>query len=153
MPAFIALGSNLGNRSENICRGKAELGKLGLIIPSPLIIETDDESGVGPPYLNTVVKLETTIVNPCLLLEECLRIELTCGRDRSLPPNSPRTLDLDLILVEGMRGKWEWNSPSDLLQIGQILSLILPHPRAFYRDFVVRPLEALEGGRSLDLAD
>ena len=148
MIAHIALGSNLGDRSKNISIGISELAKLGQLTPSPLITETDDESGLGPPYLNTVVKLDTHIADPRTLIEECLRIELACGRNRALPPNSPRTLDLDLVMADGWRGKWEWDTPMDLLQLapqlGPKLALILPHPRAKLRDFVMKPLEALK---------
>lgn len=142
MIAFIALGSNLGDRRKNIAAGMAGLERLGRATPSPLIVETEDESGVGPPYLNTVAKLDTSI-GPCALLEECLRIELACGRDRALPSGSPRTLDLDLIMAEGCNGSWEWGAPDDLSQIGRTLTLVLPHPRAVSRKFVMEPLEAL----------
>jgi 2-amino-4-hydroxy-6-hydroxymethyldihydropteridine diphosphokinase len=141
--ARIALGSNLGDRSNNISLGISELSILGGLTRSPLVIESDDESGVGPPYLNTVIKLDTHIEDPRILLEECLRVELACGRDRTLPPNSPRTLDLDLIEAEGWRGVWEWNTPDDLLQLGPRLTLILPHPRANSREFVMKPLNAI----------
>lgn len=143
MIAFIALGSNIGDRAKNISDGIDWLGKLGLAIPSPLVLETEDETSTGPPYLNTVVRLDTPISDARALLEECLRIEIALGRDRRLPTNSPRTLDLDLIMIEGWRGAWEWDAPADLLQLGPKLSLILPHPRASSREFVVKPLEAL----------
>jgi 2-amino-4-hydroxy-6-hydroxymethyldihydropteridine diphosphokinase len=144
MIAYIALGSNSGDRPKNISSGVSELRKLGQLTPSPLIIETDDESGVGPPYLNTVIKLDAHIDDPRILLEECLRMELVCGRDRTLPPNSPRTLDLDLIAAKGWLGNWVWDTPDDLLQLGPTLTLTLPHPRATSREFVMEPLKAIE---------
>ncbi|MDR0499377.1 MAG: 2-amino-4-hydroxy-6-hydroxymethyldihydropteridine diphosphokinase [Holophagales bacterium] len=143
MIAYVALGSNLGNRSKNISFGISELCKLGRLTCSPLVIESEDESGIGPPYLNTVIKLDACIADPRVLLEECLRTELACGRDRTLPPNSPRVLDLDLIAAEGWLGNWEWDAPGDLFQIGPKLTLILPHPRAEFREFVMKPLKAL----------
>jgi len=142
--AFIALGSNLGDRSKNLSFGIGELAKLGIITPSPLTIESDDETGIGPPYLNTVVKLDAYVSDPRALLEECLRIEIARGRNRALPPNSPRTLDLDLISAEGWTGAWEWDTPSDLLALGNTLTLVLPHPRASVREFVMKPLEAIK---------
>ena len=143
MIAYIALGSNLGDRSNNISLGISELSGLGILTRSPLMVETDDECGIGPPYLNTAIKLDAQIADPRILLEQCLRIEILCGRDRALPPNSPRTLDLDLIKAEGWRGTWEWNTPNELLQLGSTLTLILPHPRAESREFVMKPLRAL----------
>ena len=151
MIAYIALGSNLGNRRQLLNRGISELAKLGQIIASPLTMETADESGTGPNYLNTVVKLDTRIDNPRTLLEECLRIEIAWGRNRNLPPNSPRTLDLDLIMVENWRGCWDWDTPYDLLQLGPELSLALPHPRARSRSFVLEPLAALGVGDGIEL--
>jgi 2-amino-4-hydroxy-6-hydroxymethyldihydropteridine diphosphokinase len=141
--AFIAIGSNLGDRRKNIATGIAHLERLGRVTPSSLTIETEDESGIGPPYLNTFAKLDTHIPDPCALLEECLRIELACGRDRALPHGSPRTLDLDLAMVDGMSGEWEWGAPKDLSQLGGTLTLTLPHPRAKSRKFVMEPLKAL----------
>jgi 2-amino-4-hydroxy-6-hydroxymethyldihydropteridine diphosphokinase len=144
--AYIALGSNLNDRRKNIALGIIALEELGQLTPSPLIMESDDEAGLGPPYLNTVVRLETQITDPCVLLEECLRIELANGRDRTLPPGSARTLDIDLITVEECCGVWEWDSPKDLMQVATTLTLILPHPRAGHRDFVREPLCRI-GGR------
>jgi 2-amino-4-hydroxy-6-hydroxymethyldihydropteridine diphosphokinase len=141
--AYIALGSNLGDRLKNISYGVEALAKLGQVAESPLVLETADEAGIGPPYLNTVARLDAHIADPRALLEECLRIELACGRDRSLPPNSPRELDLDLIMAEGWQGNWEWAAPDDLLQLGPSLTLVLPHPRANSRDFVMEPLRAM----------
>ena len=143
MIAYIALGSNLGDRLKNIAEGMARLAKLGQTTPSPLIMECGDESGMGPPYLNTAARLDNHLVCPRALLEECLRIEIACGRDRSLPPNSPRTLDIDLISVDGWSGSWEWTAPKGLEIVSPRLTLILPHPRAGLRDFVIKPLEAL----------
>jgi 2-amino-4-hydroxy-6-hydroxymethyldihydropteridine diphosphokinase len=145
--AYIALGSNMGDRLKNISFGIGALAKLGQVSESPMILETADEAGIGPPYLNTVARLDSCLADPRALLEECLRIELACGRDRSLPPNSPRELDLDLIMAEGWQGNWEWAAPEDLLQMGAFLTLILPHPRAEFRDFVMRPLRAIDANR------
>ncbi|MDR1841312.1 MAG: 2-amino-4-hydroxy-6-hydroxymethyldihydropteridine diphosphokinase [Holophagales bacterium] len=143
LSVYIALGSNLGDRPKNIAFGVSELKKFGDLAPSPLTVESEDESGIGPPYLNTVVKLDAHISDPRALLEECLRIEIACGRNRALPPNSPRTLDLDLIVADGWQGVWEWDAPGDLLALGPKLTLILPHPRAKYREFVMKPLRAI----------
>ena len=141
--AYIALGSNIGDRQKHIGLGISWLEKIGRITPSPLIVETNDESGLGPPYLNTVVELDTPIPDPKRLLEECLRIELACGRERPDAPNAPRALDLDLIIVDGWIGNLEWDTPDDLLCLGPLLTLTLPHPRAGQRAFVQEPLKAL----------
>ncbi len=141
--ALVALGSNLGDRRINLARGVAAVAALGAVTASPLVLETADESGTGPAYLNTVALLEARTEGPGALLEELLRIELALGRDRTAGRNAPRTLDLDLVAVEGHAGAWRWPAPTDLSPLGPDLDLELPHPRAHQRPFVLEPLEAL----------
>lgn len=143
MNAVIALGSNLGDRRANLAAGVEGLGELGGVRVSSLVMETPDESGRGPDYLNTVALLATAIEDPRRLLEALLRIELRCGRDRTQGRNAPRTLDLDLIAVGGQSGHWAWEAPGDLRLLGPELRLELPHPRAFTRPFVLEPWRAL----------
>jgi 2-amino-4-hydroxy-6-hydroxymethyldihydropteridine diphosphokinase len=141
--AVIALGSNLGDRRSHLEAGLTALGTLGTVVPSPLVMETPDESGRGPAYLNTVAILITEDLDPCRLLESLLRLELAEGRDRNIGKNAPRTLDLDLITTDGPPGPWTWPAPEDLRALGPDLSLELPHPRAFRRPFVLEPWRAL----------
>jgi 2-amino-4-hydroxy-6-hydroxymethyldihydropteridine diphosphokinase len=144
LEAIIALGSNLGDRRAHLEAGLNALRELGALTPSPLVMETQDESGLGPDYLNTVARLDCGLESPCALLEALLRIELRLGRDRAAGRNAPRTLDLDLIRVTGHSGWWVWPSPGDLRSLGEQLTLALPHPRAEGRPFVQEPLRVLE---------
>lgn len=143
MKSVIALGSNLGDRRAHLEAGLAALRTLGPVVPSPLVMETADESGRGPAYLNTVAILVTGEADPRRLLESLLRLELAEGRDRSAGRNAPRTLDLDLITTDGPPGRWIWDTPEDLRALGPELMLELPHPRAFSRPFVLEPWRAL----------
>lgn len=143
MKAIIALGSNLGDRRAHLAAGLGALRTLGGVVPSPLVMETPDESGRGPAYLNTVAVLVTEETDPRRLLESLLRLELAQGRDRTAGRNAPRTLDLDLITTDGPPGHWTWPAPEDLRLLGPDLSLELPHPRAFSRPFVLEPWRAL----------
>ena len=143
MRSLVALGSNLGDRRASLEAGLAALARLGAVAPSPLWPSTPDESGRGPDYLNTVALLETAEEDPRALLEDLLRAELRLGRDRSQGRNAPRTLDLDLIAVEGAEGFWRWPAPADLAVLGPELTLELPHPRARTRPFVTEPARAL----------
>jgi len=143
MKAVVALGSNLGGRQAHLDAGLIALCTLGAVVPSPLVMETPDESGRGPAYLNTVAILVTDEADPCRLLESLLRLELLAGRDRNTGRNAPRTLDLDLITTDGPPGCWTWDTPEDLRALGPTLSLDLPHPRAFSRPFVLEPWRAL----------
>jgi len=138
--AIVALGSNLGDRTGNLQAGLVALAEIGPLIPSPLVLETPDESGIGPDYLNTVALLESRHEEPMALLEVLLGIESRLGRDRRAGRNAPRTLDLDLIAVEGHQGFW--NDPT---ASGRYLEL--PHPRAKRRAFVLKPLQALLSAR------
>jgi 2-amino-4-hydroxy-6-hydroxymethyldihydropteridine diphosphokinase len=83
-----------------------------------------------PPYLNGVV-LATTGLEPEPALQALHRIEAAFGRDRKAP-NAPRTLDLDLIAL----GRTVLDGPP----------IILPHPRAAERLFVMGPLAELAPG-------
>ena len=144
MRALVALGSNLGDRRAHLEAGLAALGGLGTVTVSPLWMETPDETATGPDYLNTVALLETAGDDPCRLLEDLLRAELRLGRERRGVRNAPRTLDLDMIAVEGLEGTWRWPAPADLAGLGGELTLELPHPRARRRPFVMEPARALE---------
>ena len=77
-----------------------------------------------PEYLNSVVLVETCL-DPCEIMKSLLTIEDAFGRHRGRP-NQPRTLDLDLIA----HGRLVKDAPG----------LILPHPRAHERRFVMGPL-------------
>lgn len=145
MIAIVALGSNLGDRRAHLDAGLTALATLGAVTASPRVMETPDESGRGPAYLNTVARLVTEEADPRRLLEALLRLERAQGRDRSAGRNAPRTLDLDLITTDGGKGRWTWDTPEDLrASLGPSLELELPHPRAFSRPFVLEPWRALD---------
>lgn len=77
-----------------------------------------------PPYVNGVVRCRTTL-EPLALLDVLQRVETRLGRVRSVP-NAARTLDLDIISIDNMQLNTD--------------RLILPHPRATQRAFVLHPL-------------
>jgi 2-amino-4-hydroxy-6-hydroxymethyldihydropteridine diphosphokinase len=126
--AFVALGSNLGDRAAQLRQALAALAatpgiELGAVSS---FYETDP---IGPlpqgPYLNAALQLRTTLA-PRALLERLLAIETAAGRVRGKERNAPRTLDLDLLLF-------------DALQLDEP-GLTLPHPRLQERAFVLEPL-------------
>ncbi len=126
----IALGSNLGDRAENIRRGIALLNERipSLIIrASAQVYETDPVD--CPPgacaFLNTVIEVETTL-KPQELHAHLQSIEQLLGRALVREKNSPRPLDLDLLYAGGLIS----NDPV----------LTLPHPRLHRRRFVLQPL-------------
>lgn len=127
--AFVALGSNLGDRRATLTSALDALARLPLtrLIRCSNVIETE---AVGPPdqppYLNAVVHLSTRLsARP--LLDCLLAIERQHGRDRAVERRwGPRPLDLDLLLF----GRCVIDEPG----------LVVPHPRLHQRRFVLAPL-------------
>lgn len=126
MRAFVALGSNLGDRWAHLRAAVA--GLPGVVAVSP-VYETDPVGGPGgqPPYLNAVVELDTDI-GPRGLLEVGLALETAAGRVRTERWGA-RTLDVDVLLV----GDLAVDEPD----------LVIPHPRMRARAFVLVPLHDL----------
>jgi len=124
MKAVIALGSNLGNRELNIDSAIAELAKIIEITHLSTNHETDPVGGPEQPkYLNAILIAETQL-DPHELLIAMLEIENKLGRKREVHWG-PRTIDLDLIIAG------DEVIDSDVL--------VLPHPRAHERRFVLEP--------------
>lgn len=135
MKAYIGLGANLGDLAATL---HAALQALDGLPQSRLLAVSSGwrsapvDAG-GPDFLNAVACLETGLA-PLDLLDALQAIEQAHGRERPYH-HAPRTLDLDLLLMEG-----------------QVLSdarLQLPHPRLHQRAFVLRPLLELDPGLSL----
>ncbi len=126
--AYIALGSNLGDRASHLRFALDALAATpGLRLLRVSSFHETAPVGGPPgqgPYLNAAALLETTL-SPRQLLERLLATELLAGRTRSIP-NAPRTLDLDLLLYADLA-----ISEPDLQ---------VPHPRMWQRSFVVGPL-------------
>ena len=128
--AFIAFGSNLGDRLEHLRAGRTELeARAGLVSGESRIFETEPVGGPDNQgaYLNAVVRLETGLAAHELLYT-LLKIEHVRGRERR-ERWGPRTLDLDLLLY----GQ----------EIIHTEDLSVPHPRLHERAFVIEPLHDL----------
>jgi 2-amino-4-hydroxy-6-hydroxymethyldihydropteridine diphosphokinase len=124
-PAFVALGSNLGDRLRTLRRAVADLEVEGVgVRRRSSIYETDPMGPPQPPYLNAVVELITTL-DPRRLLVILKAIENMAGR-KERERWGPRELDLDLLLH------------GDARETGP--DLILPHPGICQRPFVLVPL-------------
>jgi 2-amino-4-hydroxy-6-hydroxymethyldihydropteridine diphosphokinase len=131
--AFVALGSNLGDREATL---RAAVGRLAGLPKTEVrgVSAFRDTEPVGyvhqPRFLNGAVELETGLA-PRELLDALLELERDFGRDRSTsPPQGPRTLDLDLLLY----GDEKIDEPG----------LEIPHPRLHERAFVLEPLAELD---------
>ena len=131
--AYVALGSNLGDRETTIRAALAELAATPGVEVAAVsrLIETDPVGDVEQPrFLNGAAAVDTSLA-PRPLLELLLAVERRFGRERAgAPAHGPRTLDLDLLLYESA----EIDEPG----------LRIPHPRLHERRFVLEPLAELD---------
>lgn len=125
--AYVALGSNLGNREQTL-RQAVELlsDRAGIQVERVSDIYETDPVGYTdqPAFLNMAVAVRTSL-EPDDLLSELLDIEQQLGRVRDIRWG-PRTVDLDLLLYEQVSMDTQ--------------RLTLPHPRMMERAFVMVPL-------------
>jgi 2-amino-4-hydroxy-6-hydroxymethyldihydropteridine diphosphokinase len=130
--AYVALGSNLGEREVFLADARAAIR---LLVGTRIIAESEVEetAPLGPitqgPFLNQMIAVETDLA-PVELLHELQRIERDAGRVRR-DRWGPRTLDLDIVMFE----RQSVNEPE----------LIVPHPQIANREFWLRELAQLRG--------
>jgi 2-amino-4-hydroxy-6-hydroxymethyldihydropteridine diphosphokinase len=129
-PAVIAFGANLGDRAATLHAAATALAEADGVeltamsgLHESIALKPGGADPAAPEYLNAVALVTTTLA-PAALLAELHRIEADHGRVRG-EVWADRTLDLDLIDFAGL----QQNRPG----------LMLPHPRAGIRDFVLRP--------------
>ena len=130
MRTAVALGSNLGDRLDNLCAARQQICDLAVIAPpivASAIYETDpvDCEPGAPKFLNAVVEFGYD-GDPRDLLEKLKRIEGAFGRPREHGRNLSRRIDIDLLYI----GDKKINDSE----------LELPHPRMHLRKFVLQPL-------------
>jgi 2-amino-4-hydroxy-6-hydroxymethyldihydropteridine diphosphokinase len=131
--AYVALGSNLGDREATIRAALEELAAAPgvAVVAVSSLVETEPVGYLDQPrFLNGAVALETDLP-PRNLLDLLLAVERGFGRLREgVPAQGPRTLDLDLLLYEDLELDEE--------------GLQIPHPRLHERSFVLGPLVELD---------
>lgn len=126
--AYIGIGTNIGDRLNNIENAVKSLG----LLPGTQVTKVSSVYETEPwgyadqdDFLNACVEVETNL-SPKAVLGACLGIEAAYGRERPFK-NAPRILDIDLLLYEDVT----IDEPE----------LILPHPRMHERAFVLIPLK------------
>lgn len=148
--AVLALGGNLGDREQTLNAAIAAISKLKgvtLVARSPLVesvaVTEAGEDETQPSYLNCVLLVDTGL-KPKALLAALNQIENDFGRIR-LERWAARTLDIDII--------------SYGTELIETKSLVVPHPRAHERGFVLVPWSLVDpdavlpgAGRVADLA-
>lgn len=128
MAAYIALGSNQGDRELNLLRGVAELGRLPGTRVAALsgFYETEPVGAIPQTdFYNAVARINTEL-SPLQLLDELQRIEFHIFKRKKDMHWGPRPMDLDILFY------------NDDVITGERLTI--PHPRLHERRFVLQPL-------------
>ncbi len=126
---YIGIGSNLGNKIDNIEKAKFYLleNRVNLISVSRYYETPSWPNPKNPKFINVVLKAKCSF-EPLHLLNICKSIETKLGRKKK-PKNSPRECDIDIIDFNGLITKD---------------NLILPHKMMHLRNFVLIPLHEIE---------
>jgi 2-amino-4-hydroxy-6-hydroxymethyldihydropteridine diphosphokinase len=125
---FLGIGSNLGNKLENLNRAVEEIGKIVTIHALSSIYETEPVGmeNAGPFY-NMVVGIQTTD-DPPLLIVKLKSVEKKVGR--KLPSHmEPRIIDIDILLYRGVAYEDH--------------TVRVPHPMLEHRRFALEPLNEI----------
>jgi len=134
---FLGLGSNVGNREENIKTAIRNLSQNSnvTVIHSSSLYETEPVGYVEQAsFLNAVVQIDSRL-SPRKILTICQEIEAQMGRERIIHWG-PRNIDIDLLSYDGI--------------ILNTADLILPHPFLAERRFVLVPLAEISESVILD---
>jgi 2-amino-4-hydroxy-6-hydroxymethyldihydropteridine diphosphokinase len=123
---YLSLGSNIGERAENIARAIALLPAHGVrVVRKSSLYETEPVEFLAQGwFLNCVVEVETDLA-PGELMRALLAIERAMGRER-VAPKGPRIIDMDILLLGPL--------------VVREQDLEIPHPRMTERRFVLVPL-------------
>ena len=124
---FIGLGSNLGNRKENLRLAISKIENTFSVIKKSFIYETKpfQVNEFQPNYFNQVIKVHSGNYNPYEFLDKLMLFEKELGRVR-VRTNESRIIDLDLLMYGD--------------EIIESKKLVIPHPRMHERGFVIFPL-------------
>ena len=136
MEVGLSLGSNISNRLDNLKEAKRRiLAMPGIRFLAQSSVYETEPVGVPDEYAdrtfyNTVLIIGTSL-DAHKLFAQLQKVELALGRKRSIRPNVPRTIDVDLIYYDGQT-----------IRSG---GLVVPHPRWTKRRFVLQPLADVRG--------
>ena len=137
MRTFIGLGGNIGEPAAAFRAAVAELRAIGQVVRVSSLYDSVPHDAPGQPdqphFLNAALELETDL-EPAALLTELKRLELALGRDPNARRWGPRSIDLDILAIDGRCVTDPENN------------LIVPHPRLQERRFALEPVAELDPG-------
>lgn len=129
---YLGLGSNVGERRENLQRALDGLGVHDVaVLDASSVYDTDPVGEIldQASFLNACLRIETTL-DPHGLLDACKALESALGRAPNAPRHSPRSIDIDVLLLGSLTHESE--------------RLRLPHEQVLERRFVLIPLLELD---------
>jgi 2-amino-4-hydroxy-6-hydroxymethyldihydropteridine diphosphokinase len=130
VPVYLLLGSNLGNRNQNLAQAIELIEqRVGSLIGKSSIYETAAWGKTDQPGFLNIALSVTTVLEPLSLLREVLQIEADLGRVREEKWGA-RLIDIDIILY----GEQQIDVPGELQ---------IPHPEMQNRKFVLEPLQEI----------
>jgi 2-amino-4-hydroxy-6-hydroxymethyldihydropteridine diphosphokinase len=122
---YLSLGSNLGDREENLREAILRLETMGEVVKVSALYETEPVGYAAQPwFLNCAVQLETEKM-PRQLLQAIRGVEQRMGR-RRMRKKGPRKIDIDILLFGS--------------SVVDTAELVIPHPAMHERRFVLEPL-------------
>ena len=135
MRTFIGLGGNIGEPAAAFRAAVAELRAIGQVVRVSSLYDSAPQVSRNQPnqphFLNAALELETDL-EPVALLTELKRLELALGRDPNARRWGPRSIDLDILAIDGRCVTDQEND------------LIVPHPRLQERRFALEPVAELD---------
>lgn len=131
MKLLLGLGSNLGDRAQNLAAARTAIDEFAPILRASTVIETEPWGySSANNYLNQVIVCECSL-DPETLLEKTQQVERELGRARKTENQKyeDRPIDIDILTY----GNLNISTPT----------LIIPHPRTAEREFIVKSLREL----------
>lgn len=137
LTGYLGLGSNEGDRLENLRAARDALARHGVeVLASSSVYETAPQGDVTDQadFLNACLRVRTEL-GPDELLDATKAVERELGREPGGPRHGPRPIDVDVLLLGDLEHRSE--------------RLSLPHPEVTSRRFVLEPLVELDPGLAL----
>jgi len=132
MKGYLGLGSNVGDRIAHLRAARDSLAAHGVaVLRSSSVYETEPQGEIldQPDFLNACLEVETDLA-PEDLLDACKVVEVETGRLMGGPRHGPRTIDVDVLLLDDLTHESE--------------RLRIPHSDLLARRFVLAPLVELD---------